>query len=204
MKKILALIFALCSMTAQATLIDFQDLPSGHCAAQGSDGVTSGGFMFNGNITDPGLWTCEAGAVGSNTSDALLNANGQSIYSMSAWGGVAFSLNFFEAGNRSQPQWYATSGGVLVTGYVADGPAVTQTFNFDGDNFGLFLLNSQFTNLIAVSFTSIGSGNSEFLLDNIGVNGATPVPEPSMIMLMMVALAVIAAVARQRRKNAGL
>jgi len=206
LNKFFALLLAVFSFATQATLIDFQDLPqgspAGSCASLGSDRIASGGFMFGGNPAAPALSSCAPGAVGANTSDALLNANDLSIFTMTQWGGTAFSLNFFDAGNRTQPQWYSSSGGVQVVGYLADGDPVTQSFYFNGDAFGQFLLNSQFTNLIMVTFTSIGGGNSEFLLDNIGVNGATPtsVPEPGTLLLVMIGLAGLVFTNRSRAR----
>ncbi len=91
MNKVFGIALFLIASASQATVIDFQDVTSGHCASQGNT-VTSRGFNFTGNPSDPNLWVCNAGVIANNTSAALVDANSLSIVTMTAAGSALISL----------------------------------------------------------------------------------------------------------------
>lgn len=178
-------------------VITFSNLTSGSCYPQGPT-VSSGSFTFTAN---DGFWMCDPGIVANNPSPALLDANAQSIITMSDTTGDEFSLESFFAGTRNQPYWYALATGVQVTGTLAAGGTVTQTFAFDGTSWGEFFLDSSFVGLSSVTFTAVSSGqNSEFLIDDIHVTEA--LPEPTTWALMLLGFgAICGALRRTRRTN---
>lgn len=206
-KKIaVATAFGLVSVSSIAATIDFQDLTSGSCAYYGSGKLVSGGFAFVGNPSDPNLFGCAANVIGSNTSNALINANSKSILTMSKNDGEAFSLLSFFSGSRYDdfnPNSFSSYGqatGIDVIGQVVGGGAVENIFNFTSGNFQQFNLGAGFSNLSSVTFTAIGNRSTvEFLIDNIVVGAPSSVPEPASAALLGLGLAAFAA---SRRKSA--
>ena len=186
--------------TAQASVVDFQDVASGSCNSAGTS-VQSRGFTFAGNPQDPSLFICDAGVIQNNTSAALINANGQSILTMTESGGAAFSLTSFFAGGRtrdfapSQPvSGYGVASSIDILGNLVGGGTVFATILLDTVapyDWSQFVLPTSFTNLDSVVFTAQGNGpNPEFLIDDIVVNApAQPVPEPASLALLGVGLA---------------
>jgi hypothetical protein len=204
MKKLMiALTIAFCADGANATVVDFQDLPSGRCAYYGPSAV-SHGFRFTGNPKDVGMFGCPAGTQANNTSNALVNANSTSIVFMSQADGGAFDLFSFEAGNRFDiATLTGISSGIDIVGNLHGGGTVSQRVTFTGNDFGLFSLNSSFSNLDSVTFTSVAKvpgmyANGEFLIDNIDAAAhRADVPEPATLALFGLGLAAVAL--RRRR-----
>ncbi len=199
MKKLLTAGALLVAGAANATLIDFQDVTSGNCASQGNT-VVSQGYQFTGNPQDPNLWVCNAGVIQNNTSAALVDANSQSIVTMTAFDNSLFSLQSFFSGSRTQDfapdvvsGFYGLATGIDIVGTLFDGSIVSQTINFDFLSWEQFSLSSDFTDLVSVTFTALGDGiRPEFLIDDIVVNEAfTAVPEPAGVLLFGLGLAGI-------------
>jgi hypothetical protein len=198
--SIAALAIGLPSASASAEVITFNNLATGNCAVHAQT-VTSGSFTFSANDT---FYICNPGVVGNNPMPALLDANGQSIITMSQTGGGAFSLNSFFAGTRNQPQWYALATGIEVVGNLAAGGTVSQTITFDGTAWGEHFLNSSFTGLSSVRLSAISSGNnSEFLIDDIRVNEAfqSAVPEPATWAMLILGFGVVGSALRTAKRK---
>lgn len=176
-----------------ASTVDFQDVSSGNCAFHGST-LTSQGFSFAGNPVDANLFVCNAGVLQHNTSAALINANSQSILTMTQVGGGAFSLESFFAGGRTAERnpdgpvsFYTPANGLEVLGNLAGGGTVSFTVALDDVapyEWKQFVLPGTFINLSSVVFTALGQGSTpEFLIDDISVNS---VPEPATVGLLMI------------------
>jgi hypothetical protein len=163
---------------ASALIINMESLPSGSCANIGPT-TTTQGFSFSANAN---LFACNGNANALNPTRALLDANDQSIVTMSAADASLFDLISFDSGSRLRDgEVHPTQGSsqVQVVGNLTGGGTVSTTFAFDGIQFRTFLLPSSFTNLSSVVFTGLGSAESpEMLLDNISVTSTAAVPGP--------------------------
>lgn len=188
-------------MAASAATIDFSDLTSGSCNYVGA-AATSQGFNFT-DVSGGGLFLCNGGVIQNNTTPALIAANTLSILDMAAVGNVAFSLESFFAGGRSQDFNPSAASGATATGIqvvgTTDSGTVSQNFTFTGVQFSQFTLNSNFTGLLNVRFTALGSGGPEFLINNIDVNNRGAVPEPATWALMIGGFGMAGATLRRRR-----
>ncbi|HQQ70845.1 MAG TPA: PEP-CTERM sorting domain-containing protein [Alicycliphilus sp.] len=185
--------------TAQAAVIDFQDVPSGDCYVAGTS-VDSRGFSFSGNPGDPSLYVCNPGVLQNNPSPALINANERSILTMTDSGGAAFSLQSFFAGGRtedfdpSQPvTLYSVASSIDILGNLVGGGTVFTSVLLGSQapyDWSQFFLPASFANLSSVVFTAQGNGSTpEFLIDDIVVNQpSSSVPEPASLALLGAAL----------------
>lgn len=179
---------------ANATVIDFENLPSGSCVGLGS-GVTSGGFSFVGVGGTASFYQCNPGVLQNNTSRALLDNQSTSSWGMFLTGGGVFDLNSFDGGTATQDfnssvPGSRNSSGVSITGFISGGGTVTQDFFWDGVNFDNFLLPSTFSNLTQANFVALDNdgGRAQFMVDNIVVNeqfsSSSPVPAPGALALL--------------------
>lgn len=204
---------ALACGTAQAAIIDFQNLPAGYgtgtCTGVGAV-ADSGGFRFTGNPADPALYACNDGALQGNATRALINANQRSILTMAPVLGGTFSLDSFFAGGRTedgaigQPVTsYGVAEGIEVRGHLPGGGSIVATFGLDTVApyaWQQFLLPTGFVGLTSVVFTALGRDNPEFLIDDIAVNTrVAAVPEPGSAALL--GAAALSAVGAWRRRH---
>ena len=189
------------SQSAAATL-DFSDLVSSDCnQVSVTGGVDTGGYHFDGNPVDPGLYLCDAGVLQSNTTPALINANDVSLLILTQIGGGPFTLNSFSAGTRLSGGPYGVTTGLDIIGTLFGGGLVSTSVVFNGDEFGSFTLPGTFTNLTSVAFSASGTEASrEFLINNITVDEAavSEAPEPGTFLLLSAGL-VGAGLLRRKR-----
>ncbi|WP_367066529.1 PEP-CTERM sorting domain-containing protein [Oryzisolibacter sp. LB2S] len=189
---------------AQAAVIDFEDVPlgGGDCNYVGLS-LDSRGFTFTGNPADPVatpfLYVCNPGILQSNTSAALINTDERSILTMTKSDGSSFSLSSFYAGGRTEnyePSLpvidYSVAFGIDIVGHLVGGGTVFTSVVLDSEapyDWSLFVLPASFTDLVSVVFTAQGDGDiPEFLIDDIVVDMARPVPEPASLALLGTAL----------------
>ena len=202
------LLSAVFAASAPATVIDFQDVNSGNCSSNGNL-VQSRGFNFTGNPQDGNLFVCNAGVIQNNTTPALINANSRSILTMTEATGAVFSLESFFAGGRTEDfnpagavTNYSVATSIDIVGTLFGGGSVLASVVLDSIasyDFSQFSLPSTFANLVAVTFTAQGRGDTpEFLIDDIVVNTDRVVPEPGTLALIAGGL-LGAGIARRRR-----
>ena len=195
---------ALAATTANAATIDFQDVSSGTCAYGGYT-IQSRGFNVSGNFDGDGIYICEPGVVGNNTTAAIVDANGLSEVTIETIGGGTFSLQSFHAGARSESfntsvvDPFQGSTGLMVEGFLSGGGSVSQMFSFNGTAFEQFVLPGTFTNLLFARFTALGTTPApEFVLDDITVNEQGAVPEPATWAMMLVGFGALGGAMRRR------
>jgi hypothetical protein len=178
-------IMLITAATADAAVLDFEDISLGGATAIFINPVDSGGFRFSG----PSNFGVENNSEGaSNDSNHLFAQDSASMVQLNS---DAFNLLSFDFGEDFfEPglfDYYPTT--LEVRGYTAGGGVVSISFEVDGlfDGSGGFpdfqsVSLTGFSNLQSVEF--IGSGGSlgnTFVLDNIQVS---PIPEPASIGLL--------------------
>jgi len=209
-------LLALGAASAHAGVIDFEDIPSGDCYyLYDADPLQSGGYNFTGNASGA-LWSCGAGVLQSNTSNALINANTSSVLTMSQIGGGAFSLAGFWAGARTEDRRpdlplsdFATA--IRIDGALFGGGSVSYTVTLGTTapySWIDYVLPNLFGNLTSVTFSALGDGAMpQFLIDDIRVGdpraGEPPatVPEPGSLLLLGAGLAAAFAARRTVRSK---
>ncbi|MEQ9488587.1 MAG: hypothetical protein RIM72_06300 [Alphaproteobacteria bacterium] len=212
----LSLGLPLCAVSAQAALIDFDELP--HQAQFGS--LTVGGFTVTHNGPDAHFATTNAERFGDgpDSGSRYLSAMGGSFtISLNAPG--TFSLASFSAGEgfflfTPGLYWAQT---ILITGTRADSTTVTQSVTLDGINDGAggsadFETFSGATvtglsSLVSLAFAGQGGpiGFNGFSLDDIQLAlrepalAVTPVPTP--LILLATGLGLFGLVGRKFRRH---
>jgi MYXO-CTERM domain-containing protein len=190
------------SLAGAQTTIDFQDIPSGYCEYYGQS-MVSHGYHFGANDA---IFSCEGHVIGNNTTAAIVDANSNSIITMTQVAAGTFSLNSFYAGVRKECEscyHYPTS--IDVLGNLFGGGTVFANFALDQGptfDFDQFLLSSNFTNLTSVVFSAVGDGhNNEFVMDDIVVNGefTSTAPEPGTALLALTGFGGLFMIRRRRR-----
>ena len=124
----------------------------------------------------------------------LLSHNADTVISMTQANGNPFSLLSFMGGEAHLGVSTLWASDIEVTGFLAGGGTVVQSFALDGihdgaggqPDFQLFNLSGSFSNLTEVQFRGLGGNTSLFYtLDNISVDtSVSPVPEPSSMALL--------------------
>ena len=194
---------------ANATTITFEDIavPPGSSLIEASE--TSAGFLFtspsdhihrtnagNPSFADDGstyLFIHDNG--GANAGNALM---------MNLASGGTFSL---DAIDLSEGFVGFGADSVHVVGNLSGGGTISTDFTLDGiidgtgplDDFQHAVFGAGWTDLTQVTFSGIGGTINEhaFAVDNIEVNGTTPVPEPATLTLLGLGLSAL----RLRRKR---
>jgi hypothetical protein len=193
------------SLHARAETITFEDMSRPAVWV-----VSAGGFFFYGDLINGAETMCHPACPDNGTSYLLLlSMYSTTIEMRKADGGTFNLLGFDGAGSlnmnvyglpQSIPSW------IVVTGALADGSVVYQSFDVDKStgsngalNFTTNILDSKFSNLVSVSFQAIGYDHIDgFSLDNISVSA---VPEPGTYAMPLGGLAIIAFAVRCRRKE---
>ena len=95
----------------------------------------------------------------------------------------AGSRTFFDQPSVVNPDVLAS--GIEVAGTTASLGVTTEDFTFTGLDFSQFVLNSSFTDLLKVSIIALGTSlEPQFLINDIVVNEAAAVPEPTALLLL--------------------
>lgn len=184
---------------AQATTLSFDRDSISFFSSVDEQGYTATTLGTNGyQAAIANTYFCGPACPDNGSTYILAHGAGIKLASSS---GNAFSLTGFdgaEAHGQASGLW---ARGIMVTGYLAGGGTVSQSFALDwlqdgpgaGIDFQAFTL-SGFDNLSYVTFTNNGGG-SFFSLDNIKAND---VPEPASLALLGLGLAGLGAARRKR------
>jgi hypothetical protein len=201
---------ALFATSGRAAIITFEDV----AVAAGTDStdgdILSGGFTFDSltNHSHRSNNTLVGGVANGTTLYATDNFLNPTTTTMHVGGGI-FTLNSFEIGEHI----FAANGSasaVTVTGNLFGGGTISTVVNLDGTFNGpaapndLQLVTVNWTNLVSVTFqATAGAGDLGFSLDNITVNEASAVPEPSTLAIFSLGALGIAAggLRRAQRKS---
>lgn len=197
-------ILLLGSASAQATVIDFDAVPSSGNPILTT--LTTQGFVFTGEHFHT-LDNKFAGVVDNGTiflASEAENDLGRPITMAPATGG-AFSLVSFDG---AEVFWSGVLHQyIIVTGTIAGGGTISTQFTLDGlgdglggiDDFQSFVLGPGWGNLTSVTFDGVldTEARGGFSLDNIDVGA--PIPEPTTLALLGAGLAGLAI--RRRRPS---
>lgn len=184
-------VLAACAASAQASVINFDDISNPGCCTFPSAGYA--GFDWSGGMGTQSWVFADAGSTvfaGTNAHSGSNFAwsNGGTSLDLSRDGGATFDFNSMWA----RTGW--PSSGYTVTGYL-DGAvvgsqhvAVTQDYAFASFD------------LVGVDDVTIVGDGGNLLIDDINVvtTAAAAVPEPSEVALMLAGLGGLAALARRR------
>ncbi|MEW4487042.1 NF038120 family PEP-CTERM protein [Thalassoglobus sp. JC818] len=198
------------SANAGMELIDFESQ-----SIAWTTGFTDNGFNFT-STSPAGLFGAATASpqfmspIGpdNGSSRYLLSHNAGTVISMTQANGNPFSLLSFLGGEAHLGVTSNWASDIEVTGFLAGGGTVVQSFALDGihdgaggqPDFQLFNLSGSFANLTEVQFGGLG-GNAQlfYSIDNISVGTTAAVPEPSSMALL--GIGSIGLFLRRRRKT---
>ncbi|TWT42599.1 PEP-CTERM motif protein [Thalassoglobus neptunius] len=198
------------SANAGLELIDFESQPITWTA-----GFQDNGFNFTSTSTNGIFGAATASPLFMNpigpdngSNRYLISHSDDTVISMTQANGNPFSLLSFMGGEAHIGVLSLWASDIQVTGFLAGGGTVTETFALDGihdgagglPDFQQFNLSGSFSNLTEVQFRGLGGNTSLFYtLDNISVDtSVAPVPEPSSMALL--GIGSIGLFLRRRRK----
>ena len=196
---------------ADAETVTFEDVPI----------YSQGGFSNGGNFSSAGFQFELASSGGVviddggycnpqcpyNGSHYVLSPRQGGYLQMSAAGGAEFALDQFDATGSFGYAGFVPDD-IKVTGQLAGGATVTETFRvdplppntFNTLHFQTFKFDPTFQHLIGVRFESEGASSAAgFSIDNIA---AVSVPEPSSLALMLLGLAGVVCSRRPKSSKA--
>lgn len=199
---------ALTATPAQAVILNFESLAHNGTVTYPGPIYTESGFTVT-NSFNPSNPNSQAYSVdGTNTvnnytgSAMLTHTFSNTSTTLTQVGGGAFtltSIDIADFGNRGWPQ----ADTVNFVGTLFGGGTVTDSFTVD-TNIGVetFTLNSNFTNLVSVQWTPVGT-LAAIQFDNINVTGvaATAVPEPFTVLGTITAAGFAAVFKRKLAKQ---
>ena len=186
--------FCLLAGSANAVIIDFEDI----AVSAGTNNIggdrTSGGFLFDSSTNHSHLVNDAFDSFNGTTWLGLDDTSGNNAITMSSVSGALFSLNSLDL-----TEFVGTPNGVqvAVTGFLSGGGTVNQLLILDDiadgsgplNDFQLVNFNSTWSNLTSVSFdATAGGGDRWYGIDNVTVNETT-VPEPTSLALLGLGLA---------------
>ena len=193
-----ACLFAAASQTSAATIDLAPAQINGFIYSQ--DGYT---FRNSQNATDayvnPNHYSPTYNA--SNFNGDLAQNYGGSTNTLTNDGGVAFTFSSIGLAN-----WYNNGGGgdVEFTFNHVGGGVDTQTVSLVSGVFGLQNFTFNETNLMSVVFTPTTTQGPFIQFDNVGVDVASAVPEPSTWAMMILGFAGIGFMAYRRKSQPAL
>ena len=183
---------------ANAAVIDFESIATGACRAAPS--IATDGFTFS--TAAQNLFSCDGTRFDLPSNGTItVGSENPTVTTMALTGGGTFSVQSIDLGelfvDNTAPHL------VELTGHRLDGGTVNTTFALDNINdgaggvadFQTFLVPSSFVNLRSLVLTGTGQNDPRFMFDNVGVDAvdATPVPEPTSLLLIGSGLGAITA-----------
>lgn len=211
-RTLLTCLLAGASLSAQATVLGFDDVPNGTKGSFVSDGFafTLSGLasgMYSGQICGPSCPVNGTVLALAPYGDFL----GESAaLTMAKRGGGTFSLVSFDGSGSFNFNDMNTPANfprqIDVIGQVLGGATVTQSFLIDSSTLSgplplvSYHFNSSFSNLTSVTFRSSGSSLAMFngfSVDNIEIS---PVPEPGSYAMLLAGLGLIGWSKRRRAR----
>jgi hypothetical protein len=192
---------------ATAGVIDFESA-AGYAAV-----YTEDGFTLSSGHSNAVLHFDYYGNDVATQNDTIALWNHDYVVTLTRGDGALFSFESFDgaelfARNSCCPYYNPTS--LKVTGMLANGSTVSQSFTLDQVSDGLggaadfqsFSLMPDFTSLTSVRFEGIGTYPNNFALDNLAASAIAPVPEPATLFLLGAGIACVSAGRRKGRRRA--
>lgn len=186
---------------AGPTVIDFEDNSDGvyWTSPIQSDGYTATEVNDEGGPPLGTNYAIDGYGISNGTIhlDSWTNNSSDSVWQLTESTGAAFSLAQFDFGS-GYPGDGQTVSLLTLTGYLVGGGTVTQQIIPLGQDFSTYLVDTSFTNLLAVTFDASGDSNRA-AYDNIHVDSAGAVPEPASWAMMVGGFGLMGAAMRRRK-----